>query len=136
MPGGAPGLQNQCGAEKVPGGFDSHSPPPFLTVRVRIWGTTHRLRRIRAVMDSQDYGKTKVVVLCGLILLGGSLLIYGTLFHSTTVSAQQDGQPVMLAKSESALIKDASVSGVKRDETGKIKQTYEIGEKAPAACST
>ena len=29
MPGGAPGLQNQCGAEKVPGGFDSHSPPPF-----------------------------------------------------------------------------------------------------------
>ncbi len=31
MPGGAPGLQNQCGADKVPGGFDSHSPPPFLT---------------------------------------------------------------------------------------------------------
>ena len=30
MPGGAPGLQNQCGADKVPGGFDSHSPPPFL----------------------------------------------------------------------------------------------------------
>ena len=29
MPGGAPGLQNQCGARKVPGGFDSHSPPPF-----------------------------------------------------------------------------------------------------------
>ncbi len=29
MPGGAPGLQNQCGADKVPGGFDSHSPPPF-----------------------------------------------------------------------------------------------------------
>lgn len=33
MPGGAPGLQNQCGAEKVPGGFDSHSPPPFLNLR-------------------------------------------------------------------------------------------------------
>ncbi len=31
MPGGAPGLQNQCGADKVPGGFDSHSPPPFNT---------------------------------------------------------------------------------------------------------
>ena len=30
MPGGAPGLQNQCGADKVPGGFDSHSPPPLL----------------------------------------------------------------------------------------------------------
>ena len=33
MPGGAPGLQNQCGADKVPGGFDSHSPPPFLNRR-------------------------------------------------------------------------------------------------------
>ncbi len=32
MPGGAPGLQNQCGADKVPGGFDSHSPPPFISV--------------------------------------------------------------------------------------------------------
>lgn len=27
--GVAPGLQNQCGADEVPGGFDSHSPPPF-----------------------------------------------------------------------------------------------------------
>ena len=87
-------------------------------------------------MHSQKYRKIKVVVFCILILLGGTLFIYGVLFHSTTVSAQQDGQPVMLARSESALIKDASVSGVKRDETGKIKQTYEIGEKAPAACST
>jgi hypothetical protein len=63
-------------------------------------------------------------------------LIYGVFFHSTTVSAEQDGKPVIVAKSESTLIKDASVSGVKRDETGKIKQTYEIGEKAPEACST
>jgi hypothetical protein len=58
------------------------------------------------------------------------------LFHSTTVSAQQEGKPTMVVKSEPALIKDASVSGVKRDETGKIKQTYEVGEKAPATCST
>ena len=28
MPGGARGLQNRCGADKVPGGFDSHTPPP------------------------------------------------------------------------------------------------------------
>ena len=71
-----------------------------------------------------------------LILLGGFLFFYGVFFHSTTVSARQNGEPVVLAKSESALMKDASVSGVKRDETGKIKQTYEIGEKAPEACST
>ena len=80
--------------------------------------------------------KIKIVIFCVLILLGGFLFFYGVFFHSTTVSAQQNGEPVMLAKSESALIKDASVSGVKRDETGKIKQTYEVGEKAPEACST
>jgi hypothetical protein len=35
VPGGAPGLQNQCRAEKVLGGFDSHSPPPFLDEQER-----------------------------------------------------------------------------------------------------
>jgi len=78
----------------------------------------------------------KIITFCMLILLGGFLFFYGVFFHSTTVSARQNGEPVVLAKSESALMKDASVSGVKRDETGKIKQTYEIGEKAPEACST
>jgi hypothetical protein len=87
-------------------------------------------------MNSQGNAKKKVFVFCMLILHGVGFLIYGIFFHSMTISAQQDGQPVVLAKSESALIKDASVSGVKRDETGKIKQTYEIGEKAPEACST
>ena len=81
-------------------------------------------------------GKKKVIVFCILVLHGMGFLIYGVFFHSTTVSAEQDGKPVIVAKSESTLIKDASVSGVKRDETGKIKQTYEIGEKAPEACST
>ena len=80
--------------------------------------------------------KTNVIIFCLLILLGGGLLFYGVFFHSATVSAQRDGEPVMVAKSESTLIKDASVSGVKRDEAGKIKQTYEVGEKAPEACST
>ena len=79
---------------------------------------------------------TKILVFGLLVLLGAALLAYGAFVHSTPVSAQQGGEPVMLARSEPALIKDASVSGVKRDETGKIKQTYEIGEKAPETCST
>jgi hypothetical protein len=78
----------------------------------------------------------KILLLGLLVMLGAALLAYGAFFHSTPVSAQQGGEPVMLARSEPALIKDASVSGVKRDETGKIKQTYEIGEKAPETCST
>ena len=79
---------------------------------------------------------TKILIFGLLVLLGTALLTYGVFFHSTSVSAQKDGEPVMLAKSESALIKDASVSGVKRDESGKIKQTYQIGEKAPEECAT
>jgi len=79
---------------------------------------------------------TKILIFGLLVLLGAALLAYGAFFHSTPVSAQQGGESVLLARSESALIKDASVSGVKRDETGKIRQTYEIGEKAPEACST
>ena len=78
----------------------------------------------------------KIIIFGLLVLLGAALLGYGAFFHSTTVTAQQGGEPVLLAKSETALIKEASVSGVKRDETGKIKQTYEVGEKAPEACST
>ena len=81
--------------------------------------------------------KNKKILIFGLfLLLGAALLAYGAFFHSTTVSAQQGGAPVLLAKSEPALIKEASVSGVKRDESGKIRQTYEIGEKAPETCST
>lgn len=79
---------------------------------------------------------TKILIFGMILLLGVALLAYGAFFHSTTVSAQQGGEPVLLAKSETALIKEASVSGVKRDETGKIKQTYEVGEKAPETCST
>jgi hypothetical protein len=79
---------------------------------------------------------TKILIFCLLVLIGAALLAYGVLFHSTNVSAQEDGKLVLLARSEPALIKEASVSGVKRDETGKIKQTYEIGEKAPETCST
>ena len=79
---------------------------------------------------------TKILIFGLLVMLGAALLAYGVLFHSTTVSAQQEGKPVMVTKSEPALIKDASVSGVKRDESGKIKQTYEVGEKPPETCST
>jgi len=48
--------------------------------------------------------------------------------------AQQEDGSATLAMSEPALIKEVSVSGVKRDESGKIKQTY-TGE-SPKACST
>ena len=77
--------------------------------------------------------KTKITLFCLLILLGAALLTYGAFFHSKNVSAQQDDSTVF-AKSEPNLIKEVSVGGVKRDDSGKIKQTY-TGE-SPKACST
>jgi hypothetical protein len=78
--------------------------------------------------------KAKIIVFCVLVVLGAALLAYGVLFHSTNVLPQQGGDSAALAKSEPALIKEASVGGVTRDESGKIKQTYT--GKAPAACPT
>jgi hypothetical protein len=77
---------------------------------------------------------TKIIVFFLLILFGAALITYGTVFHSRKVFPQkEDGSPAV-AKSEPALIKDASVSGLIRVESGKIKQTYT--GKAPKACAT
>ena len=77
---------------------------------------------------------SKILIFSLLVLFGAALLAYGVFFHSTNVSAQQQDDPTIVAKSEPALIKEASIGGVKRDESGKIKQTYT--GKAPEACAT
>lgn len=78
--------------------------------------------------------KTKIIAFSMLILLGAALLSYGAFVHCTNVLPQQGGDAGAIARSEPALIKEASVGGVTRDESGKIKQTY-TGE-APQACPT
>jgi hypothetical protein len=76
----------------------------------------------------------KIIVFFLLILLGVVLIAYGLVFHSQNVSPQkEDGSPAV-AKSEPALIKDASVGGLTRSESGKIKQTY--SGQSPKACAT
>lgn len=77
---------------------------------------------------------TNILIFGLLVLLGAALLTYGVFFHSTNVSAQQQDDPTIVAKSEPALIKEASVGGVTLDESGKIKQTYT--GKAPEECAT
>ena len=134
MPGGAPGLQNQCGADKVPGGFDSHSPPPFLDRRQK---STVCLRPVDTISKKECFminKNTKILIFGLLVLLGAALLAYGAFFHSTNVSPQQGDDTTAIAKSEPALIKEASIGGVTLDESGKIKQTYT--GKAPKACAT
>jgi len=78
--------------------------------------------------------QTRIVVLGVLILLAAALIAYGAIFHSTRVLPQQDDDPAIIVKSEPALIKEASVGGVTRDTSGKIKQTY-TGE-PPEECPT
>jgi hypothetical protein len=77
---------------------------------------------------------TNILIFGLLVLLGATFLTYGAFFHLTNVSAQQQDDPTIVAKSEPALIKEASVGGVTLDESGKIKQTYT--GKAPEECST
>jgi len=76
----------------------------------------------------------KIIVFFLFILLGAVLITYGAVFHSTNVLPQKDDGSPAVAKSEPALIKDASVGGLARDESGKIKQTYT--GKPPKACPT
>ena len=76
----------------------------------------------------------KIIIFFLLILFGVVLITYGAVFHSANVLPQKDDGSPAVAKSEPALIKEASVGGVKRDESGKIKQTY-TGQ-SPKACAT
>lgn len=78
--------------------------------------------------------KIKIIVFGLFFSLGGVALAYGALFHSTKIATSVEGGSVTVAKSEPALIKEASVGGVARDKSGKIKQTY-TGE-SPKACPT
>ena len=78
--------------------------------------------------------KTRIILFCLLLLMGLALFTYGVFFHSQNVAPQQNGDSAVLAKSEPDLIKEVTVGGVKREESGQIKQTY-TGQ-APKACPT
>lgn len=68
--------------------------------------------------------KTKILILCLLTLLIAVLLAYDVLFCSAGVWFRQKDDSVKLAELETALIKAASAGGIKREKSGKIKQTY------------
>ena len=78
----------------------------------------------------------KIIVVSLFILLGVALLSYGAFVHSADISVQSQNDTLTVTKSEPALVKDASVGGVTRDKSGKVRQTYDKGEKPPETCST
>ena len=78
----------------------------------------------------------RIAIFCVLVLLGLALLVYGLWFHTANISPKQEENAAKFAKSEPKLIKEVSIGGVKRDNSGKIKQTYTEKEEAPKACPT
>jgi hypothetical protein len=80
--------------------------------------------------------QTKMIIVGLCILLGVALFAYGAFVHSTEITTPVEGGFITISRQEPALVKDVSVGGVIRDESGKIKQTYLEGEKPPETCPT
>ncbi len=78
--------------------------------------------------------KGKIIIFGLLILTGVVLLAYGIFFHSKNILPQQNEDSAMLVQSEPALIKEVSVGGIKRDESGRLKRTYD--KTPPKVCPT
>ena len=78
--------------------------------------------------------KGRIIIFGLLILTGVVLLAYGVFFHSKDVLPQQNEDLVMRVQSELALIKEVSVGGIKRDESGQLKRTYD--KTPPKVCPT
>jgi hypothetical protein len=69
-----------------------------------------------------------------LVAIGAFLLTYGLFAKSNVASSGEQGQ--VAPASEMAMTREVARGGVKRDESGQVKKTYEEGQKAPAACPT
>ena len=78
--------------------------------------------------------KNKIIIFCLLITLGIIAFTYGAFCHSLNVSPQQEDDSTILAKSEPAIIKEASIGGLERDEFDRLKRTYD--KTPPKACPT
>jgi hypothetical protein len=75
----------------------------------------------------------RIFVSVTLVLVGLGLCAYGLAFHVINVHPQEGDSPAVATR-EPAAVREASVGGLERDESGKIKQTY-TGE-SPKACAT
>jgi len=78
--------------------------------------------------------KQRMVVFLVLIVLGSGLLLYGLRSQAAVVSSGEQGRAI--ATSELAITQEVARGGVKRDESGEVKKTYEEGEKPPETCPT
>jgi hypothetical protein len=70
-----------------------------------------------------------------LLAVGVVLLIYGLFSPAAAVSPGGQDPNGAVVYSEPAVTREVARGGLERDESGRIKKTYE-GEQAPDACPT
>jgi hypothetical protein len=81
--------------------------------------------------------RVQILITGIVILLGGSLLCYGAFFHSRVIFIpDKEKKSIESKEREPALIKLASIGGIKRDASGKINQSFAEGETPPKKCAT
>ena len=78
--------------------------------------------------------RSRIILAVVLVVLGVALLVYGVSFHAVTVYAKA-GDSTPAVASEQSLVKEVTVGGVERDESGQIRKTYSAGQ-APKTCPT
>ena len=76
--------------------------------------------------------KLRILLPCVLTALGAVLVVYGADIHRVHVYSE-DGTSVV-GTAEPGLIREVTVGGIRRDESGNIRLTYT--GKAPSACPT
>ena len=74
----------------------------------------------------------QVVVSMAAVVLGLALMVYGMGFHRTEVFFEKGES--FTVEGEGAVVREVTIGGVRRDESGNIRLTYT--GKAPAACPT
>ena len=119
-------FKTSAGRKCVSGGFDSHSPPPFLKIMAENNKTTTRLFI------------TILLLAAGAVLLSAGMfrvVAVQNLSQKDTSKTQATYQPI-LHLSESTVILDVTIGGLVRLDSGDIQRTYGGDIKPAARCPT
>ena len=65
----------------------------------------------------------RIFISAALCLAGALLFAYGVTSHPSAILPEKDSGPEMI-RSEPQLVKEASIGGVRLDESGNIRLTY------------
>jgi hypothetical protein len=112
-----------------------------------VWNS---IRNPQSVEGERQMEKRRATLSLVLTAVGAALLVYGLGFRASVATSSDPNTPaspgtgaVTPARaiaasglSELTVTQEVARGGLKRDESGRIKTTYEKGKPAPAACPT